>query len=122
MNSKNIVFGFLAIAGLMLCLFAPVPAYTQVTGATLTGTTSDPSGAAIPSAQISIRNLATGEIRTVVTDGVGLYAAPNLLPGNYEVMVSATGFATEVRTGIALRVGAQQVLNMSLQVGQVSQR
>jgi hypothetical protein len=51
-----------------------------------------------------------------------LYSAPNLLPGNYEVTASATGFGTEVRSGIRLTVGAQQVLNIAMQVGQTTQQ
>jgi len=57
----------------------------------------------------------------VTTDSAGFYTAPNLLPGTYEVRVTATGFSTQVRTGITLTVGAQQALNITMQVGQVSQ-
>src|ERR1700730_15263587 len=85
--------------------------YTQVAGGTISGTVTDASGALIPIAQISIRNLATGVTRTVSTDSAGFYSAPNLLPGSYEVTTTAPGFATLVQTGITLTVGAQQVLN-----------
>src|SRR6267154_6891177 len=86
-------------------------AYAQVAGATLTGTVKDSSGAFIPSAQIIITDVATGVTRTVTADGAGLYAAPNLLPGTYEIRVTATGFSTEVQKGVTLTVGAQQVLD-----------
>src|ERR1700674_3068621 len=97
-------------------------AYAQVSGATLSGTVKDASGAAIPNAQVSIRNSATGVTRGVTTDSAGFYTAPNLLPGTYEITVSSQGLAAEVLTGIILTVGAQQVLNPTLRVGQVSQR
>src|SRR4029077_6183164 len=54
-------------------------------------------------------------------DAAGFYSAPNLLPGTYEVSASATGFSTEVQTGLTLTVGAEQALNFTLQVGQVTQ-
>src|ERR1700730_2731225 len=97
------------------------PAYAQVSGANLTGTVKDPSSAIIPNAQVSITDAATGIVRTVSTDVAGFYSAPNLLPGNYEVRVTAPGFSTQVQKGITLTVGAQQRLDITLQVGQVSQ-
>lgn len=81
-------------------------AFAQVSGATLSGTVKDSSGAFIPSAKLAITNVATGVTRTIAADAAGLYAAPNLLPGTYEIRVSATGFSTEVQKGIALTVGA----------------
>jgi hypothetical protein len=97
------------------------PARAQVAGATLSGTVTDPSGAAIVGAQISVTNRATGVNRAVVTDSAGFYSAPNLLPGNYDVTVSATGFATAKELDIELTVGAQQVLNVPLRVGAANQ-
>jgi outer membrane receptor protein involved in Fe transport len=96
-------------------------AYAQVSGAMLSGTVSDPSGATIPQAQVVITNVSTGVTRNVATDSAGFYAAPNLLPGTYEVRITATGFSTAVQKGISLTVGAQQALNITMQVGQVSQ-
>src|SRR6266436_10143815 len=70
-------------------------AYAQVAGATLTGAVKDASGGFIPNAQVAITEVSTGVTRTVTPGGAGLYTAPNLLPGTYEVRVSATGFSTE---------------------------
>ncbi len=94
-----------------------VPADAQVAGGTLSGTITDPSDKFVPQAQISIRNVATGITTTVMTNSDGFYIAANLLPGEYEVTVSAKGFATEARKGISLTVGAQQVFNLGLHVG-----
>jgi hypothetical protein len=96
--------------------------YPQVVGATLSGTVTDQSGAVIPSGKISIKNVATGATRAVTTDAAGFYSTPNLLPGAYEVTATAPGFATEVQTGMTLTVGAQQVLNLTMRVGQVSEK
>jgi hypothetical protein len=86
------------------------PARAQVAGATLSGTVTDPSGAAIVGARVSVTNRATGVNRAVPTDSAGFYSVPNLQPGNYDVTVSSTGFATAKEVDIELTVGAQQVL------------
>jgi hypothetical protein len=106
---------------LAISILGGAQAYAQVSGATLTGTVTDPSGSVIPKVQVSVRDVATDVSRDVYTNSAGFYTAPNLLPGNYEVSVTATGFSKEVRTGITLTVGAQQVLDIKMQVGQVSQ-
>jgi outer membrane receptor protein involved in Fe transport len=113
-----------AVALLLVCFMSLLLAHeasAQVAGATLAGTVTDSSGAVIPKAQVTITDVATGVARRVETDNAGLYTAPNLLPGNYQVSVMAPGFSSEVRRGIALTVGAQQVLDIKMQVGQVTQ-
>src|SRR2546425_584543 len=110
-----------AVAILVISIFSASQAYTQVAGATVSGTVTDPSGAVIPNAQVSITDVATGVTRNVTTGGAGFYTAPNLLPGTYEIRITAPGFSTLVRTGITLTVGAQQALDIKMQVGQVSQ-
>jgi hypothetical protein len=92
-----------------------------VAGATLSGTITDQSGAVIPQAAISIRNIDTGITRTSTTSAAGFYSVPNLLPGNYEIKTTAAGFSTEVKTGVELTVGEQQVLNFTLLLGKTSQ-
>lgn len=110
-----------AISILAISIVCISQAHAQVSGANLTGTVKDSSSAIIPNAQVSISDIATGVVRTVSTDAAGLYAAPNLLPGNYEVRVSAPGFSIQVQKGITLTVGAQQLLDITMTVGQVSQ-
>jgi Carboxypeptidase regulatory-like domain/TonB-dependent Receptor Plug Domain len=114
--------GFVVLVAFGVILLAPGRMYPQVVGATLSGTVTDQSGAVIPNAQVSIKNVATGVTRDLTTDAAGFYTAPNLLPGAYEVTASAPGFATEVRTGITLTVGAQQLLNLIMQVGRVTEK
>src|ERR1700722_3362131 len=100
-----------------LCVWFPAHAGAQAVGASLSGTVADASGAVVPNAKVDIENLATGVKRATTTDNVGLYVAPNLLPGDYQVTVSAAGFQTQVQTGVNLSVGAQQILNVKMQVG-----
>ena len=112
---------FFALLIVALGLRVPIPAAAQVVGATLSGTVTDASGAAVPQASITVKNVATGIDVAAQSNASGFYTVPNLPPGPYSVTASAPGFATEVRTGIQLNVGAQQALNLLLQVGQVSQ-
>src|SRR5467141_2408808 len=112
---------FLAFVVLVFSPLLLVTAHAQVAGATLSGTVSDQSGGVLPQAAISIKNIATGITRTSATSTAGFYSVPNLLPGSYEIRASAQGFSTELQTGITLTVGEQQVLNFTLQVGQIAQ-
>ena len=96
--------------------------YSQIVGGTLSGTITDASGAAVPNATVAIRNGATGVITNAASNAQGLYNAPNLLPGTYEVTVTAAGFDTKVISNVVLAVGAQQVLNFSMKVGTVSEK
>ncbi len=95
--------------------------HAQVAGASLSGTVMDPSGAAVPNAQVVITDVNTGVARTVTSTSAGLYNAPNLLPGQYKIVVTAAGFNTQEHTGVTLTVGAEQVIDVRLTVGQVSQ-
>src|SRR5467141_3995205 len=112
---------FLAFVVLVFSPLLLVTAHAQVAGATLSGTVSDQSGGVLPQAAIAIKNIATGITRTSTTSTAGFYSIPNLLPGSYEIRASAQGFSTELQTGITLTVGEQQVLNFTLQVGQMAQ-
>ena len=115
-----IVSHWLIFIAVLVAISSPVRA--QVTGATLSGTLSDTTGAILPQGQVTAKNTQTGISTSAQTNSAGLYSIPNLQPGNYEVSFSATGFRTEVRSGIALTVGAQQVLNIVLVVGTSTQQ
>jgi hypothetical protein len=108
---KTFVSLFAAVMALLL--FGNAPAFAQVSGATLTGTVTDASGAQVPDVKIVIKDVATGIERTVTTNKDGFYIAANLLPSEYRVTVSATGFNTEVKSGIKLNVGARRNASLS---------
>jgi outer membrane receptor protein involved in Fe transport len=102
---------------LVIAILFSVPAKAQVAGGTLSGTITDPSDKSLPQAQVAITNVATGITTTVTTNADGFFIAPNLLPGEYQVTVSANGFSTGTRKGISLTVGTHQVFDLTLQVG-----
>jgi hypothetical protein len=113
---------FIIVLGLLVAIvLLPVQGQAQVVGATVTGTVTDPSGASIANAQVSVTNTDTGITTNVKTNSGGFYTTPNLIPGPYQVTIRADGFQTEIRSGILLAVGAQQVLNGALTLGQTSQ-
>lgn len=111
------LFGRTLAVFLILGIAFPLAVWGQVAGGTIYGTITDPSEKSIPQAQVSIANVATGITTTVMTNSDGFFTAPNLLPGEYEITVTAKGFATEVRRGITLTVGAQQAFNVNLRIG-----
>src|SRR5438552_19172414 len=84
----------LVLAFLALVVVASVPMGAQVTGATISGTVKDSSGAVVPNANISVKNSATGTSRQTISDSAGLYSIPNLAPGNYDITISVPGFST----------------------------
>ncbi len=104
----------------LLCLCS-LTAQAQVS-AGLSGRVTDPSGAAVPAAAITAKNVDTGTIRTTVTDQAGRYELPALAIGKYEVEAAKSGFEKQIRTGILLVVGQDATADLSLQVGRVSQQ
>ena len=120
MKPKTAVFVVFAwILG--FCLMVSLPLHAQVSGATVSGTITDATGAVIAGAEISVRNTDTGIVRNTTADSAGFYTVPNLTPGPYEVKVSARGFNTAVQSNLTLAVGAQQQLNIPMKVGETSQ-
>src|SRR3984957_11535845 len=120
--SKGNIAAVLSIFIILIgCILTSIPAKAQVTGATLSGSIMDPSGSVIAGAEVAIKNLGTGIVRTVTTDTAGLYSAPNLIPGSYEISVSAPGFSKSVQSNLTLSVGQEQVLNIAMKVGEASQ-
>jgi len=90
-SSKKAVLSLFLVAVVSFVLVGQM--HAQVAGATLKGTVTDPTGAAVPKAQVTVIDVATGITHNVTTDSAGVYAAPNLQPGVYQVRVVAPGFS-----------------------------
>ena len=110
--------GFLMLAFLVMQTQAP-PVYAQASSS-VTGVVSDPTGAPVSSAGVSVKNLETGALRDAVTDDTGRYQVLALPVGTYEVKVAKSGFQDSTRSGIELAVGQQASIDFHLQVGTVS--
>lgn len=98
---------------MVMCAVGAGTAMAQST-ATLSGTVTDPSGAVVPGAQVTVHGNATGSDRVVPTDGSGLYSVPSLQPGDYQVQVTASGFSTYTIKSLTLGVDQRTTVNAQL--------
>src|ERR1051325_3237316 len=102
----------------LACVFAAgVFAQSQIGGASLNGTVTDASGAAVPNAKIALTNPATGFTRNTQTSDAGLYVFTGLPVGQYDLTIDAQGFRSIKRTGLQLEVGAAATVDVRLEVG-----
>ncbi len=125
MNMNNLGTFRAVIRLLVLFLISELLQFSclaQVSGATLQGTVTDPTGAVIPNAQVEITEISTGTTRSISTNKSGIYSAQNLAAGTYKAVVSATGFQTVTVPQILLTVGAVQNQDISLTVGSASSK
>ena len=91
--------------------------WAQASGSgTITGTVSDPNGAVVPNATVLIRNAETGIEQSLSTNAAGLYTAPFLPPGRYEITASKTGFARLLRKDLLLQVGQTLTIDVTLSI------
>jgi len=104
---------------LILVVFA-TPAFAQE--ATIVGTVTDPTGAAVPNAALTITNNETGVTRNLPTNGDGQYVAPDLNIGHYTVRVAATGFKAAEQKNITLNVGDRSRIDFKLEVGSAQEQ
>lgn len=105
------------LASALSCLLLASLLSAQETRGTITGTVTDPSGAAIAGAKLSAQNLQTNTIVLGTTGSDGTYVIPYLLPGPYTVTVEVQGFKKLVRQGIELRIAEKLNLDLRLEIG-----
>ena len=113
-----------AIQGLRLAalaLFVATLSFAQQSTGTISGTVSDQQGAVIPGAQVEVRNVGTNAVFATSSNENGLYVAPGMAVGEYEIAVESDGFRRSVRSGVTLQVGQNAEIDVTLEIGQVTE-
>src|SRR5580698_295680 len=115
MKVKGWIFGWMLILLIAVATAPSLLAQSLVSG-DLTGAVTDPSGAVVPNAKVSLKSAATGETRTTVTSAVGAYRFSLLPPGSYTVTVSADGF-NNTSDMVTVNVGQATIADVKMMVG-----
>ncbi len=122
--TRRSLFLMVSVALFVMTLLSGVSAYGQV-GAdrvAITGLVTDPSGAAVPDAKVTLINSDTGAETVIATNGAGNYTSPAVILGNYKLEVTKEGFKTYTQPGLLLNIGGRTYTqNVTLQLGAVSQ-
>src|ERR1039458_8273263 len=105
----------------LLALFIPAALFAQEFRGTISGSVTDPTGASIPAAKVTVTEEHTGTRIPTVSDSAGQYAATFLLPGDYDIAVEAAGFNEALRKGVHVGAGDHPVIDIKLAIGDVSQ-
>jgi hypothetical protein len=119
---RPLTCGLLLLAVGLISVMTPV-AYAQATAGTgsIMGAVTDPSGAVVPDADVTVRNVDTNLTRNVKSNEAGRYEVVALQPGPYEVRASKSGFANLVHTGITVAVGSRAVVDLAMSVSATSE-
>ncbi|HLJ49550.1 MAG TPA: carboxypeptidase regulatory-like domain-containing protein [Bryobacteraceae bacterium] len=104
-----------------LALISTALAYGQAVNATLLGTITDSSGAAVPNAKVTVTETNTGINRTTSTNESGNYTVADMPPGKYSVIVEQTGFKRAERSGLDVVVNTTTRVDLTLQPGQITE-
>jgi hypothetical protein len=121
MRKPSVRVCFLAAAAFALALPFLGVLSAQSTTQTIQGLVTDPTGAVIPGATVTMNNLATGVVQAVQTNDTGNYTFALVPVGSYELRCEASGFKTDVVTGVRVETGAQVRQNFVMQVGEVTE-
>lgn len=107
---------------LLFVLLAAVGLSAQTFRGTILGTVTDPSGAVVAGAKVTVKNVGTGLERTTETSADGSYSLPELPIGTYTVTVTQPGFQTFVASDVAVTVASERRVDAAMKPGQVSSR
>src|SRR5262245_33738804 len=97
------------------------PVFAQLGSATISGSVSDSTGAAVAGATVTVVNVDTSFKRITTSNGVGQYALPGLTPGMYNLSAELKGFKRFQQTGMTLQVDQNAEINFVLEVGQTTE-
>ena len=112
---RALILGATMSAGLTIVTLAPQAAMAQADLGSISGTVTDASGAVIAKASVTLTNTATGAVRTSVTNSTGGYSVSQLVPGMYNVSITAAGFAS-AEQALSVTVGSQNTFSAHLAV------
>jgi hypothetical protein len=101
--------------------FLPKTASSQAVYGSIFGTITDPSGAAVPNAKVTVTDLAKGTVDSVTTNATGNYTVTHLIPDNYSIKVEAQGFKTAEQKPITVSADNAARVDFPLQIGEVTQ-
>src|SRR3954454_18805756 len=105
---------------LVFVLLAAVSLSAQTFRGTILGTVTDPTGAVLPGAKVTVKNTGTGLERSTETSADGSYSLPELPIGTYNVTVTQQGFQTFVATGVAVNVASERRVDAALKTGEIT--
>ncbi|MGO8810332.1 MAG: carboxypeptidase regulatory-like domain-containing protein [Candidatus Sulfotelmatobacter sp.] len=108
--------------GLILVFGSTMPVWAQYTTARLSGIVSDPSGAVVAGATITVQEVGTGYTQSTNSTSAGQYLFPSLPVGTYQITVSMAGYTSYVQKGIVLSLGQAAAQDVQLRVGRVEQQ
>ena len=111
-----------ALTVFALMVLAAAPGRAQTFRGTILGTVTDATGAAVPGATVTVRNVDTGLLRNTETQGDGSYRVPELPIGTYDVTVEKTGFQTSITNGVKVDVAAERHVDAALKPGEVQEK
>jgi len=111
----------LCCLALVFVLFGANATFAQEVTATITGTVTDPSGAAVVGATVTAKSVERGTTYNTTTNDAGIYRIPQLPVGNYDLRIEKTGFQTSVYPAFTLVLNQVARIDVELKVGQVSQ-
>src|SRR6266704_2973616 len=112
------------LAPLVLCTLMVCSSEVLAQGlfGTISGVITDSSGGVVPGTTVKVTNVNTNVVVTLTTNSAGVYVATSLNPGVYDVEAEAKGFKTAIVKGLTLEVDANPKINLTLPVGQISER
>src|SRR5262249_38669210 len=108
---------FLALAAFCLLFVIPASLQAQELRGKISGRVMDPNGAAVPGASVKVIDVERNKTTVFTTNDAGLFDAPYLLPGKYQVLVEVAGFKKNLQDNVIIQINETRTLDITLAVG-----
>src|SRR5450432_4562161 len=109
------------VVSMLFCAFPSIASAQGETTSAIVGRVTDPGGAAVPGANVTIANTETGATRSAHTDNDGRFNFPQLMPGTYSIKVDSQGFEPEQNQNVSAALGQKQTIDFSLRTAGLKQ-